>query len=112
MLEIGELNEHLSAVYRQAVERMRETQDGAVRRTESVMASTSGWLAAAKAAAAQSVLEAVRSECDVQVTRLIEAHIDAGEQDAAMVSETVRARFLNGLIAPGLHLIPSSDPEA
>lgn len=103
MLETNEPNERLSAAYRHAAERMQAARDDAVRRTEAAMKSTAGWLAAAKAAAAQSVLEATRSECEVQVTRLIEAHADAGEQDAAKVAELVRVRFLSGLTAPGLH---------
>ncbi len=112
MVETGELNEYLSAAYRKAIDRIRETQDDAVRRTEAVMESTSGWLAAAKAAAAQAVLEATRSECGVQVAHLIEAHINAGDQHPATVAETVRTRFLNGLSAPGLQFVPSSGPEA
>jgi hypothetical protein len=112
MLETDELNERLSAAYRKANERIQRALDDAARRTEAVMSSTSGWLAAAKAAAAQSMLEAMRGECDVQVTRLIDAHLDAGEHDSTKVAEAVRARFLRELTAPGLRFVPSSGPEA
>jgi hypothetical protein len=102
----------LSATYRDAVDRMKTASADATRRTQAAMKSTAGWLAAAKAAAAQSVLEATRHECDVQVTRLIEAHADAGERDAAKVAALVRTRFLNELTAPGLHFVENPGPEA
>jgi len=102
----------LSATYRDAVDRMKIACDDATQRTQAAMKSTAGWLAAAKAAAAQSVLEATRHECSVQVLRLIEAHADAGERDATKVAELVRTRFLNELRAPGLHFVEIPGPEA
>ena len=102
----------LSATSCDAVDRMKTACDDATRRTQAVMKSTAGWLAAAKAAAAQSVFEATRCECHAQVTRLIEAHADAGERDATKVAELVRARFLNELPAPGLQFVENTGPEA
>ena len=107
-----EANEPLRAAYLHAAERVTRTREDAVQRTQEAMKATAGWQAAAKAAAAQSVLEATRSECEALVSRLVEAHLHAGERDPNRVAVRVKSGFLSGLTAPGLSFFPSSGPEA
>jgi hypothetical protein len=107
-----EAKEPLRAAYLDAGERMSRSREDAVRRTQEAMKATAGWQAAAKAAAAQSVLEATRSECEALVSELVDAHLNAGERDPTRVAARVNAGFLSGLTAPGLAFFPTSGPEA
>jgi hypothetical protein len=112
MPERDAANEPLRAAYLDAAEHMQRAREDAVRRTQEAMKATAGWQAAAKAAAAQSVLEATRSESEALVSRLVDAHVAAGERDPAKVAARVKAGFLSGLTAPGLSFFPTSGPEA
>jgi hypothetical protein len=111
MARTSELDEPLLGVYRDATERLRLLREGAIQRTQAAMKPTPGWQAAAKAAAAQSVLEATSGECEALVTKLVEAHLDSGEHDAEQVTIAVR-EWLHDLTAPGLEFFRASGPEA
>lgn len=104
--------DELSRAYRVATERLAVESVAAVRRAQTAMTATPGWLAAAKAAAAQSVLEATMATCDALVAELLEAHIDAGERNSEAVAGGLRERVLKNLAAPGLGFFEDSDPES
>jgi hypothetical protein len=76
------------------------------------MASTPGWQAAAKAVAAQSVLEATTAGCEALLAELLETHLDEGQRDAAVVARYVDEHFLANVTAPGLAFFDDTDPEA
>jgi hypothetical protein len=76
------------------------------------MATTAGWQAAAKAAAAQSVLEATMASCDAMVGELLEAHLDKGERNADAVAKRLRENLLTTLTVPGLGFFEDSGPES
>lgn len=111
MARRSEPDEHLLGVYRDATERMRVKREGAIQRTQAAMKPTPGWQAAAKAAAAQAVLEATSGECEALVTKLVDAHRDSGERDAEQVTIAVR-EWLNDQKAPGLDFFRVAGPEA
>jgi hypothetical protein len=111
MPRTSELDERLLGVYRQATERIRLQREAAIQRTQAAMKPTPGWQAAAKAAAAQSVLEATSAECEALVKKLVEAHLDSEERDAERVTMAVR-EWLNDLTVPGLEFFQASGPEA
>lgn len=76
------------------------------------MAATPGWQAAAKAAAAQSVLEATMASCDAIVVELLEAHLDEGERNAEDIANRLREHLLTTLTAPGLGFFDDAGPES
>lgn len=111
MARRSEPDEHLVGVYRDATERMRVKRDGAIQRTQAAMKPTPGWQAAAKAAAAQAVLEATIGECEAMVTKLVDAHLDSGERDAERATTAV-CQWLKDQTAPGLEFFRAAGPEA
>lgn len=106
------LGDELARAYHAAAERLAKANASAVQRAQTAMATTQGWQAAAKAAAAQSVLEATTATCDTLVAELLEVHIDAGERNAEGVAGNLREHLLKKLTAPGLVFFEDSDPES
>ena len=78
--------DELSSTYRKAAGHLAAQAEAAARRARKAMASTVGWEAAAKAAAAQSVLEAPMATFDALVAELFEGYLDRGERDAEAVA--------------------------
>jgi hypothetical protein len=104
--------DELSRTYREAAGHLASESQAAARRAQKAMASTVGWEAAAKAAAAQSVLEATMAVCDALVAELFEVYLDRGERSAEAVATDVSERLLKGLTAPGLGFFADSGPES
>jgi hypothetical protein len=104
--------DELSRAYREAAERLATESQAAVQRAQTAMATTPGWEAAAKAAAAQSVLEATMASCDAIVVELLEAHLDHGERNAEAVAKRLREHVLANLTEPGFGLFEDSGPES
>jgi hypothetical protein len=102
--------DELSRTYREAAGHLASESQAAARRAQKAMASTVGWEAAAKAAAAQSVLEATMAACDALVAELFEVYLDRGERNAEAVATDVRERLLKSLTAPGLGFFVDSEP--
>jgi hypothetical protein len=104
--------EELSRTYRKAAGHLAAEGEAAARRAQEAMASTVGWEAAAKAAAAQSVLEATMAACDALVAELFEEYLDRGERNAEAVATDVGERLLKSLKAPGLGFFTDSEPAS
>lgn len=102
----------LAEAYRAALQRIEWKRREAVERASKAMASTAGWQAAAKAAAAQAVLEATMSECGVVIGELVDAHVRSGDRDGAAVVRRLRDGLLAKLEAPGGHFLSGAGPEA
>src|SRR5262245_55179677 len=100
--------EELSRTYRKAAGQLAAEGEAAARRAQEATTSTVGWEAAAKAAAAQSVLEATMAACDALVAELFEVYLDRGERNAEAVTTDVRERLLKSLTAPGLGFFEDS----
>jgi hypothetical protein len=105
-------SDELSRAYGEAAERLAAESQAAVQRAQTAMAATPGWEAAAKAAAAQSVLEATMASCDAIVLELFESHLDEGERNAEAIANLLREHLLTTLTAPGLGFFEDSGPEA
>jgi hypothetical protein len=103
--------DELSSTYRKAAGHLAARGESAAQRAQQAMAKTVGWEAAAKAAAAQSVLEATMATCDALVAELFEVYLDRGERNAEAVATDVRERLLKNLTAPGLGFFTDSAPS-
>jgi hypothetical protein len=104
----------LNDTYRSAFSRIEQVQRDAAARATKATSSTSGWQAAAKAAAAQAVLEATMAECRVVVAGLVEAGVRAGTEDRETTARRVREGFIDRLEPPALGLFTGAgmEPEA
>jgi hypothetical protein len=102
----------LHQAHRAAAERLAAESTAAVKRAQAVMAATPGWQAAAKAAAAQSTMEAIAALCDALVAELLEVHLDQGRRDPDAVASYVDEHVLAPLKPPGLRFFEDSNPEA
>lgn len=111
-MSVKPLVDELSRTYRDAAGRVAADSEAAARRAQKVMSSTVGWETAARAAAAQSVLEATTAACDATVAELFEAYLDRGVRDAEAVATHVRDRLLKSLEAPGLGFFADSGSDS
>lgn len=97
--------------FRAALVRVEEARREAVERATKAMSSTPGWQAAAKAAAAQAVLEATIGECKVIIAEIVEGHFgDLKDRDD--VARRIREGLLDKLEPPGLDVLALTGPEA
>src|SRR5262245_53316357 len=102
----------LSSVYTSAAKRLEQAKTDASARASKAMASTSGWQAAAKAAAAQAVLEATIYECSAVIGELAGEHVRSGDADRAGIARSISERLIDALEPPGVGFLAGTGPEA